>query len=434
MTQQDGKIVDSPSITIEQDGENFDGNDLVESASISNGDKEAEPALEPENRIQILDLYSTNPIISYQNQIYSCEWTSTIGTDVLLTTPDPDFAHPVLKEEQGVSVLAATNIKLFGRSAQVAARATDNDKRAASASGASTAMPDNASASNQATPVKIPLGLAAKQPRINQAKFLERLIAIKAAKGEKDEVTIHAKKPNQGLGWRSQQRERRASEDVEAELARDGGSGPTTPTARRGSIRGRSRVGRPRGVNSRTAGPWTKKGGLFSDYRPQLFDTGGASIGNQPSATPSSWDQLSPSRTDDESGIRQQTAATSSSTPTSVPTPGHHPPASPPSIDPPNTDYMRTDTAPNAPPGPDEALARRHPDPTRSSAPLMAGSESEQRASATGRGAGVPSLVGSEVRSSVSGSGGDGDGGDGDGGLGGRVERNSGSDVEMEDG
>lgn len=53
--------------------------------------------------------------------------------------------------------------------------------------------------------------------------------------------------------------------------------------------RGKSVIGRPRG-SKRTRGPRTAKGGLFRDYRPQLWDTPGADI--RAGSTPESWDQL----------------------------------------------------------------------------------------------------------------------------------------------
>lgn len=235
---------------------------------------------ESETRIQILDLHTLNPLISYQNRLYSCGWTSTLGTDLLLTAPAPEFSHQVLREQPNVSVLAASRIKLMGRPARIASRLSANE-----VSQRSTPAPDssiasaNAASQEKATQVKIPLGATPSRARQNQANFLERLIAIKAKKGEKDSVTVHAQKVNQGTGWRSQ---RKASEAIEDE------EGETTPKQSRSE---RSRGGRPRG-SRRTGGARTAKGGLFRDYRPQLWDTAGADIRAGPSSTPQSWDQL----------------------------------------------------------------------------------------------------------------------------------------------
>ena len=226
------------------------------------------------NRIQILDFHTHNPLISYQNQLYSCEWTSTLGTDVLLTSPIPEFPHPVLREQPNVSVLATSNIKLMCRPAQISSR-QEVSISAPESSAPNTATPEATAAA--ALPIKIPIGLTPSRARQNQANFLERLMAIKAKKGEKDHVTIYAQKVNQGTGWRSQ---RKAMEE-----------GDETSTSQQQSQRGKgkSTIGRPRG-SRRTKGPRTAKGGLFRDYRPQLWDTPGADI--RAGSTPESWDQL----------------------------------------------------------------------------------------------------------------------------------------------
>lgn len=245
---------------------------------------------ERKNCIQILDLHKQNPLVSYQNQLYSCEWTSTLGTDVLLTAPTPDFPHPVLREKPNVSVLATSSIKLMGRPAQISSRHPTEEGAQTSLTPApesSTAAANDAVSLEKAPsapPVKIPLGPTPTRARQNQANFLERLIAIKAKKGEKDNVTIYTQKVNQGSGWRSQRR--KASEALDME---DGEEYETTQSNRRGKGSG----GRPRG-SRRMRGPRTAKGGLFRDYRPQIWDTPGADIraGASTTTTPESWDHL----------------------------------------------------------------------------------------------------------------------------------------------
>ncbi|CAD6586215.1 MAG: hypothetical protein ASARMPREDX12_002304 [Alectoria sarmentosa] len=262
-------------------------------------DQELSPP-EPTDHIQVLDLHTQNPLISYQNQMYSCEWTSTLGTDLLLTTPAPNFPHPVLRDTPNVFVLAASSIKLMGRPAQIATR-----QRAEEGDEASTPAPENSTASantassEKATPVKIPLGATPSRARQNQANFLERLIAIKAKKGDKDSVTVYTQKVNQGTGWRSQRKASEVIEDGEDEI---------TPKRSR---RGRGTGGRPRG-SRRTKGPRTAKGGLFRDYRPQLWDTPGADIRAGPSSTPESWDHLEGGASD---GRQTPTTATTNASP-----------------------------------------------------------------------------------------------------------------------
>jgi len=254
----------------------------------TDGAKDTVRNTEPEGRVQILDFHTANPIISYQNQMYSCEWTSTLGTDVLLTTPDPEFQHPSLRETPGVSVLAATSIKLSARPVRIASRPGTNAEETGSQ--VQTPVPESSSqasstpAPDQPAKVSIPMGKLPTRARQNQANFLERLIAIKTAKGETDKVTVHTRKVNQGSGWRNQHKA------LEEQGASDDDPEGTPPIRSRG--RGRGRPGRKRKDYWRTMGPRTQKGGLFRDYRPQLWDTGGADSGERPSATPESWDQL----------------------------------------------------------------------------------------------------------------------------------------------
>ena len=256
------------------------------------------------DRIQILDLHTGNPLVSYQNQLYSCEWTSTLGTDVLLTSPTPEFPHPILREQPNVSVLATSSIKLMGRPAQISSRHTAEEvsTTAPESSGPNTATPEETATA--ALPIKIPLGLTPTRARQKQANFLERLIAIKAKKGEKDSVTVYAQKVNQGTGWRSQ---RRAIEE---------GDETSTAQQQNQSGKGKGTIGRPRG-SRRTKGPRTAKGGLFRDYRPQLWDKPGADI--RARSTPESWDQLEGNgAASDERQTRLRSSAS--------PLPAEHPP------------------------------------------------------------------------------------------------------------
>ena len=263
---------------------------------------------EPEDRIQILDLHTHNPLISYQNQLYSCEWTSTLGTDVILTAPQPDFPHPVLRERPNVSVLAASSIKLMGRPAQIASRQSGEEGGQASKSAPDTSIDStHPAAPGEPPPVKIPLGETPSLARQTQANFLERLIAIKAKKGEKDNVTVYVQKVNQGSGWRTQ---RKASEVFE-----DDGEDEPAPKQ---STRQRGSGGRPRG-SRRTNGPRTAKGGLFRDYRPQLWDTPGADIRAGSSSTPDSWSRLEEGGASDGRRTPRITNASASSTPADQP-------------------------------------------------------------------------------------------------------------------
>lgn len=179
--------------------------------------------------------------------------------------------------------------------------------------------------------LEIPLDKHASVARQNQAHFLERLSAIKAARGERDEVTVYAKKRYTGTGWRSRQKIQKdldADDEGEGEDTMAVGEGDddedqdgdgeggdqiggaatdfrrirtTTPPSRAGRQKKSRSRGRARSVIA----------GLFRDYRPNAGKAnGGASLrkhgtgeGNPAPAdpnsksaisvpTPQTWDQL----------------------------------------------------------------------------------------------------------------------------------------------
>ena len=51
------------------------------------GDAEAAESAAPSSKIQVLDLHTANPLVAYQGTIYSCTWTTPLGTDILLKLP-----------------------------------------------------------------------------------------------------------------------------------------------------------------------------------------------------------------------------------------------------------------------------------------------------------------------------------------------------------
>lgn len=71
---------------------------------------------EPEISVQILELHSKNPLISYNGQVYSCTWGRTIGTDLVLARPGTldETIEPVLRGES-FDVISVSRTKLVGK-------------------------------------------------------------------------------------------------------------------------------------------------------------------------------------------------------------------------------------------------------------------------------------------------------------------------------
>ncbi|KAI4221233.1 MAG: hypothetical protein L6R36_007046 [Xanthoria steineri] len=320
-----------------------------------------------QDRIQILDLHTKNPLISYHDRIYACNWASTIGTDIFLASPESLLAASGQGEKvtpiynsSNVSIIGTSCINLTARPTTITPRNDAPQPQPSPPTNPITetmqvptsldpSPPQPSSPANpadttlappsptQAQPHKIPLPYDAGNTSRAQASFLESLMAIKASKGETDQVTVHATKQNHGTGWRVQRRLAAELEAAELEAnssssssgggddeetmdlaylnlpsMRSAGADATAGAAEPGEnnsqalrlsagkggrggrtrgSRGRARVGRPPKTTYRRKG--VKAGGLFRDYVPDAGDTVGADIravGGD--GTPSRWEEV----------------------------------------------------------------------------------------------------------------------------------------------
>ena len=214
-----------------------------------------------ENKIQILDLHTRNPLVSFQGQIYSCAWATTIGTDVLLTHPSSSIPFAPELKLPGVNVLASTGIKLLGtpvqlvpkrdahadkftRRAEAAAiqQVVDDHERQYEATSTQQQQQDDVAMSEVAKgkrpegvgeeddrrlpppilePLRLPIGPQNGRAKNLQARFLERIANAKARKGDTDKVIINSKKKITGSGWRAWYRQKEAAEREERERVGD---------------------------------------------------------------------------------------------------------------------------------------------------------------------------------------------------------------------
>ncbi|CAP98120.1 hypothetical protein E8E15_005237 [Penicillium rubens] len=144
----------------------------------------AETGYLPNERIQILDLHTSNPIISYYNQMFSCSWADQIGTELIFVSPstetDPDNPFPQpLHRGPSYELVAANSVKILGRKAQLAPSAGPGPAQRV------TEGPSESVSSQGAEPLGAPRRPAAPS---HQAQFLQRLQKIKNLKGEGDTV------------------------------------------------------------------------------------------------------------------------------------------------------------------------------------------------------------------------------------------------------
>ncbi|OGM46257.1 hypothetical protein ABOM_005348 [Aspergillus bombycis] len=158
----------------------------------------------PADGFQILGLHTHNPVVSYQNQIFSCSWADQIGTELHFTRPEPEpqlgpgpepeaTATRVvpLKLDKAFSLIAANSVKILGRRANLI-----------SSTGPVQHLLYSGDALDVTGGTTRRVGL-----QTNQALFLERLRSVKQARGEIDTVrTVFSLKRAQNLeerlrGW-----------------------------------------------------------------------------------------------------------------------------------------------------------------------------------------------------------------------------------------
>lgn len=161
-----------------------------------NGEEEEEelPAL------QVLDLHTPNPLIKFEESVFSCYWTTDLGTQFHIAaagqTSDP------LRKGTVLDVLGISRARLLGKPVGLV-------DRNAPPSTTTSAPPKSTAENNQCDdelegedstfstttgPLKIPRSILKTPTSLSQAKFLESLSKIKLAKGETDQVPILAVK------------------------------------------------------------------------------------------------------------------------------------------------------------------------------------------------------------------------------------------------
>lgn len=240
----------------------------------------------PESHIQILGIDSAEPIVNFEGQVFRCSWHTTLGTDMIFAAPGdtPEDVEPLIKDPK-FNLLATTNIKLVGHAIELSEKDEQEGFVNEHVIQGSAAVNDASSdphvqgaeaathvSRKRANPYSIVLDDDTTVSKKKQASFLETLMAIKAARGEKDEVYIGKGKQYKLEGEAEPRNGRRlkirnsSGEPGEAEEEdNDGGEASRQPQtlfqAPLSSTKGRRR-GQPKG-KSKTS---STGGGLFRDF------------------------------------------------------------------------------------------------------------------------------------------------------------------------
>ncbi|KAG6008681.1 hypothetical protein E4U21_004036 [Claviceps maximensis] len=128
--------------------------------------------------VQILELHSRNPLISYRGRLFEGKWAEVIGTEAILAPHDSSDALPALRNLPGdIDFLAASSARILTTEKVVKPKIPEQD----------TLAPIK-----KEWNIRIPVGKDKTGERAEQTNFLENLIALKMQRGDKDQVTVYA--------------------------------------------------------------------------------------------------------------------------------------------------------------------------------------------------------------------------------------------------
>ncbi|KAH0492311.1 hypothetical protein TgHK011_007269 [Trichoderma gracile] len=234
--------------------------------------EDPEQAEEPLEEIQILELHSHNPIISYRGRVFEGQWAEVIGTEAILADREAKDAAqlPALRHlPGGVDLLGASASRLLTTEKILKPK---------------VAREDSLAAIREEWNIRIPPGKDRTGERAQQLRFLENLIALKKKRGDPDEVTVYAldgpgKDFDDRKGPDFKPRRKKPSLGVD----QSNGADPNERRERRYTRRSQGR----RGGRRRRAS--AARGGSAATDR----GTGSALDSNELSTpTPSHWDEL----------------------------------------------------------------------------------------------------------------------------------------------
>ncbi|PHH72706.1 hypothetical protein CDD80_4308 [Ophiocordyceps camponoti-rufipedis] len=144
----------------------------------SDGDDNQDDSNQQLEEMQILDLHSPQPLISYRGRVFEGQWAEVIGTEAILTHHDDKEALPALRQlAEEIDMLAASSSRIMTREKLVKPK---------------IAQADTLAPVRDKWNIRIPAGKSRTQEKMQQVRFLENLMALKKKKGQDDEVTVFA--------------------------------------------------------------------------------------------------------------------------------------------------------------------------------------------------------------------------------------------------
>ncbi|KAF4554680.1 Hypothetical protein D9617_4g004350 [Elsinoe fawcettii] len=165
------------------------------SALVQEPDQDTDPA--GPKTIQILDLHTRNPLITYGPQFYTCHWATDIGTSLYLapSTDDPP-SQPLLRSFSTFDILAKTRARLVAVPASLKPAVPPAPRPAPEDPDGNDYVIDTVEGDRVLLApdgsMKIHVPQDASEGKKAQARFLEKWGELKAKKGWKDPIPVKA--------------------------------------------------------------------------------------------------------------------------------------------------------------------------------------------------------------------------------------------------
>jgi hypothetical protein len=235
----------------------------------------------PAETMQIMELHTANPLVSYRGMVFRGSWAENIGTEMIFARHEPDGSLQVLRNlPEKIDLLSASStrvnfkeVKLEMRGQETSHKQTDRQWEEA----ATERYRENGG-------VYVHVGSDKHGYRRPQANFLEDLTVLKRKRGETDAVTIATVETTRNDLFHDDLDEVQRRKKVKRDRARNRNLAMLSGTTKRGTRgRGARRTGRAKG-----RGP---PRGPSRSGRSRLVDI---SVPEQPrfDHTPSGWDEL----------------------------------------------------------------------------------------------------------------------------------------------
>ncbi|KAI0387122.1 hypothetical protein F5Y04DRAFT_275579 [Hypomontagnella monticulosa] len=147
---------------------------------IDEGEEDQAPS-----QVQILDLHTEKPIISYKGRVFAGQWSQNVGTELLMAKRDDENPIPALRQlDHDVDLLAASCARITVKEMQLKPKEAALKRQLNSLVSAEDTT---------AQPLVPPAEKWARPERIMQGNFLANFIALKKRMGQTDDVTVIAK-------------------------------------------------------------------------------------------------------------------------------------------------------------------------------------------------------------------------------------------------